>query len=61
MGRPVLLVCALLGCLGCAAEGPNGDWDEFKRDLRGDNMQMHSGGPGIQGMMVPPSQERSGG
>jgi hypothetical protein len=34
------LCCALFFCLGCASDGSNGEWDEFWKDLRGDNMKM---------------------
>jgi len=37
-----LLFCALSFCLGCASEGETGKWDDFWKDLRGDNMQMKS-------------------
>ncbi|MBI3407942.1 MAG: hypothetical protein HY040_06245 [Planctomycetes bacterium] len=42
MGRLCVLLCALLFCQGCAAEGNAGKWDEFWRDLRGDNMKMRN-------------------
>jgi hypothetical protein len=37
-----LCVLALAVCFGagCAAEGDRGQWDEFWKDLRGDNMRM---------------------
>jgi hypothetical protein len=45
-GRAVLrlgvLFCALLFCLGCSAGGQRGQWDDFWKDLRGDNMKMRS-------------------
>jgi hypothetical protein len=28
-----------LGC-GCASDGDKGQWDEFWKDVRGDNMKM---------------------
>ncbi len=38
-----VLICALLFALGgCATEGSRGQWDEFWRDLRGDNMKMRN-------------------
>ncbi len=37
-------VVALLG-LGCASEGGKGEWDEFWKDLRGDNMKMMADRP----------------
>jgi hypothetical protein len=38
-----------LACLGCASDGDKGQWDEFWKDLRGDNMQMRSDGSAIGG------------
>jgi hypothetical protein len=55
-----LIVCALFLCVGCADEDLNGPWGEALKDLRGDNMQMHSAGPGISGTMHPPSQDKPG-
>jgi hypothetical protein len=48
MKRLCLLFCALAVCLGCATEGDKGQWDDFWKDVRGDNMQMRgfSGGTG---------------
>ncbi len=41
MKRLRVLLCALLlSGLGCASE--RGQWDEFWKDLRGDNMRMRS-------------------
>lgn len=44
--RQVLLAAAVIvsACAGCASTGEtNSDpWGEFKKDLRGDNMQMRS-------------------
>jgi hypothetical protein len=37
-----MLVLALGVCVGCAADGNKGAWDEFWKDLRGDNMKMRS-------------------
>ena len=38
---------ALLGVLfflvGCASSGDQGQWDDFWKDVRGDNMKMRSG------------------
>jgi outer membrane murein-binding lipoprotein Lpp len=45
MKRLCVLLCALLGALtlsGCASEGKPGQWDDFWKDVRGDNMQMKS-------------------
>ncbi len=49
MKRLRVLLCAVL-CFapGCAADGTKGQWDEFWKDLRGDNMKMHSSFPGTQ-------------
>jgi hypothetical protein len=40
MKRLCVLVCALFAAPGCASmfEGP--EWDEFHKEMRGDNMQM---------------------
>jgi hypothetical protein len=41
MRRLRALFCALLlGLAGCASDGSKGQWDEFWRDMRGDNMKM---------------------
>jgi hypothetical protein len=42
MKRLCVALCALLFVLGCASDGDKGEWDEFWKDLRGDNMKMHS-------------------
>ena len=42
MRRLCLLAGVLLVGLGCSADGNKGQWDEFWKDLRGDNMQMRS-------------------
>jgi hypothetical protein len=43
MKRLRVLLCALLlASLGCASEGSRGQWDEFWKDLRGDNMKMRN-------------------
>ena len=45
--------CALAGFLlvlvGCAASGDKGQWDDFWKDVRGDNMKMRSGWSQMQG------------
>ena len=41
------LVCVLLvGLAGCAGDGSKGQWDEFWKDARGDNMKMRNQVPG---------------
>ena len=43
MKRLCVLLCALfagLGCAGCASDGKQGSWDDFWKDVRGDNMEM---------------------
>ncbi len=42
MRRLCVLLCALftLASAGCASEGSKAQWDEFWKDVRGDNMQM---------------------
>lgn len=42
MRRLWLLGGVLVIGLGCSADGDKGQWDEFWKDLRGDNMQMRS-------------------
>ena len=43
MKRLRVLLCALLLCsFGCATGGSKGQWDEFWKDLRGDNMKMRN-------------------
>jgi len=39
-----VLVCALVTIAGCASDGSGkSQWDEFWKDLRGENMEMKSG------------------
>ncbi len=45
MKRLCVLLCALLFCMGCSADGQKGQWDEVWKDLRGDNMKMRSDFP----------------
>ena len=41
-----IVVCAiLLSLAGCAGDGDKAQWDEFWKDLRGDNMKMRSDFP----------------
>ena len=45
MTRLSVLLCALcvaLGLSGCASDGKASPWDDFWKDLRGDNMEMKS-------------------
>jgi len=45
MKRLCVLLCALIGAFaisGCASEGTKGQWDDFWKDVRGDNMEMKS-------------------
>jgi hypothetical protein len=42
MARLRLLVCLLLLGSGCASEGGKSQWDDFWKDLRGDNMEMRN-------------------
>jgi hypothetical protein len=42
MKRLCILLLPCFFCLGCAAEGEKSQWDEFWKDLRGDNMKMQS-------------------
>ena len=50
-----VLLCALAFGLGCASDSTKGQWDEFWKDLRGDNMQMHNdfSGPRYKEMRPP--------
>ena len=49
MKRLGVLVCALLFCVaGCAGDGDKGQWSEFWKDVRGDNMKMRNDFPGIK-------------
>ncbi len=41
MRRYAVLVLALFLGPGCAAEGEKGTWDDFWKDVRGENTQMH--------------------
>ena len=42
------LVCVLLfGLAGCAGDGNKGQWDEFWKDARGDNMKMRNEVSGV--------------
>jgi hypothetical protein len=49
MRRLCVLALVLLLGLGCAADDDKGQWDDFWKDLRGDNMQMRSSGAAIGG------------
>jgi hypothetical protein len=44
MRRLCVLLCALFAaaCAGCASEGSKAQWDDFWRDVRGDNMKMNA-------------------
>jgi hypothetical protein len=42
MKRLCVLLCALFLVSGCASDGDKGAWDEFWKDLRGDNMKMRT-------------------
>ncbi len=44
MRRLWVFAFALFLGVGCAAEGEKSQWDEFKKDLRGDNMEMRGFG-----------------
>ena len=51
-----MLAFALLLGLGCAAPGEKGQWDDFWKDLRGDNMRMRSG---IEALREPSASIKS--
>jgi len=59
MKRLCLLVCALLFCAGCDSDGDKGPWDAFKKDLRGDNMQMRNDFSGMTGTDDHPAPKPS--
>ncbi len=40
--KRLIVLCLLLLAAGCASEGSKSQWDEFFKDLRGDNMKMKS-------------------
>jgi hypothetical protein len=42
MMRVSAFVVVLFIAAGCATEGDKAQWNEFWKDLRGDNMQMQS-------------------
>ena len=50
MKRLWVLLCALLFCAGCASDGNQGQWDEFWKDARGDNMKMRNDFAGPRGI-----------
>ena len=59
MKRLCGLLCVLFVCAGCATDGP--EWDAFKKDLRGDNMQMRGDfGDGVRNVQDRPTQMQSG-
>jgi hypothetical protein len=47
MRRLCILLCALFFFAGCASDGEKGSWDEFWKDLRGDNMKMRNNFSGV--------------
>ena len=56
MWRVRILSCALLFCLGCTSGGESGQWDEFWKDLRGDNVKMRydfSGNSDLENASTP--------
>jgi hypothetical protein len=55
--RCAFAVVLLLG-LGCAG-GDKGQWDEFWKDVRGDNMKMRSDPWGKEETVSPPAPARS--
>jgi hypothetical protein len=56
MKRLCVLLCALLFGLGCASERSKREWDEFLKDLRGDNMKMRSDFSGTKALEDRPVQ-----
>ena len=59
MKRLYLVVCALCLGLGCASEGNSGQWDEFWKDVRGENMRMRGGFSDLNGTDSRPAQKSS--
>ena len=49
MKRFWLLAFVLLCICGCATDGDKAQWDEFWKDLRGDNMKMSNNFGGTNG------------
>jgi hypothetical protein len=43
MKRLGMLLAVLIFLAGCASSGDQSQWDDFWKDLRGDNMKMRSG------------------
>ena len=50
MKRLCLGLCVLLFALGCSSDGDKGKWDDFWKDVRGDNMQMRGAFSGMKDM-----------
>ena len=50
MMRLCILLAVLTTCVGCASPDDRAQWEEFKKDLRGDNMQMRGNFPSFGGM-----------
>jgi hypothetical protein len=40
MKRLCVLLCAMFMCAGCASPGGQEQWDDFWKDVKGDNMVM---------------------
>lgn len=38
----VLSWLVVLVCMGCASDSSKGQWDEFWKDVRGENMEMRN-------------------
>jgi hypothetical protein len=53
MKRLAVLCWVLLFCPGCASDGDKGQWAEFWKDVRGDNMQMRNSFAGPRSMDAP--------
>jgi hypothetical protein len=56
MKRLWVLLCAVWVCAGCATEGDRAQWEEVKRELRGDNMRMRNDFTGTSSLESQPGQ-----
>jgi len=53
-----VLLCALACCAGCNSDGDKDPWAEFRKDLRGDNMQMRNDFSRLNDADGPPVQSK---
>lgn len=55
-------LCALDFALGCVSDGEKGQWDDFWKDVRGDNMKLSNetgGKPGQRFGNEPRKEKKS--